>query len=228
MEFLERLDLGTILFIVFMLTSILGPALKRKANPTPPRPSGGGRAAQRTELEERVRRNFEEMMKRRSRGGAPANDPATPPVAAPRPASPMDLVEEILLPRPPAPAPRPVPAPMPAPSPQPAQTPQPARATHPQDITRRLVEEAPAPPAPHFEHTEKVVDRSWTTPHQRAPDSPWRDAHAYDIDPGARLANQRKSTLQSLRKRGGVKTAMILMEILDVPVAFREETRRRR
>ena len=220
-------NLGSIIFFLLMLSSALAPAFKKKQMQQR-RAAQKGAPKQRSDLEDRVRRNFEEMMRRRSGQDSPSQQAAAPPTAAP-PKRTKSLPEMLLdefaddtatLERPKAaPAERPATAaPTSRARPSPPSTPAPHSPS-----THRLVTDAPAPPRPAFQHELEAVDRSWTSPHQKAKDISWQAAHAYDVEPGLHRSATRGKVSKLMRNRQSIRAAIIAKEILDRPVGLRDQ-----
>jgi hypothetical protein len=176
---------GWLAILVFVVVTVLRGLAKAGARDVAQR-SGGGRPPvrpQNVELEEAVRRNFEEMMRRRAAAQRPAARPPTPAAAATR--TPPTVPNRTPL-RPPtrsnAPAPRPIPPPPPPPRAPPPGPPPPRR----------------PPPRP----TPMVAKRRGL------------------VDP--RASKVPSLARRQLRDRESARRALLLREILDVPLALRD------
>lgn len=211
----RRLDL-LILVLIFVASS-LAPLFKKKQ--LRKRLQGPGTPAQnrpdtsnpqntsnpQTQLEDTVRRNFEELMRRRRQQQSDSGRAST--AAAPQPPS--------------APVRRPVPVPR-----GPVRSPVPQPAIPRAAVGRQSHEpEADQPDRSWDSPHRGAPDRDWGSAHQSlpaGPHSPWDSEAAYGLTPGKR-ESQAHHLLSARSLRGNnLRRALLLKEILDPPVSLRE------
>ncbi len=211
-------NLVPLIFLFMMIGPGLSSLLGKTGNnqrPSGPPPSSGTPPVV-SDLEERVRRNFEELMRKRRKGSTPD------PLESPRPVAEFPELRE--------PDPTPPPEPPTAPPPPPVSHPAtPAAHRHSPPFPARASQKASASPTPPSPAGAYNIDS--TNAYQIETDQAYElEGDAYRVDVNAYKLGSDQGTLRSARdlfretplNRRTMRRAILMKEILDKPTALRE------